>query len=416
MLDIFVRDILGTPSILIGIFVFIGLLLLKKPFTNILTGTIKTIMGFILLGAGAGIISGTLTIFNKMFTQAFGLQGVVTNTDAMGALTNEKYSTAAFILIFGMAVNLLIAKFTRFKYIYLTGHLTMYMSGMLAMIFSGVTPWLAVVIGAIILGAYMAIGPALIQKNTILITDSDDFAIGHSGTVSYLLASKLGGIIGNKSKSTEDINVPKGLSFLRDSSIAISLTMTILFVIVGFFAGPAYIETELSSGQFFVVFSLIKGITFAAGVYVVLAGVRMALTEIVPAFQGIADKVIVGAKPALDCPIVFPFAPNAVIIGFISSFLAGLLGMLLLSFSKLPVIVPGMTPHFFTGATAAIYGNSTGGRRGAIAGAVMNGLLISILPAVFMAVVGGLSNNMTFGDPDFTVVGLFSDFIAKLLN
>ncbi|GAE81020.1 integral membrane protein [Cutibacterium acnes JCM 18920] len=56
---------------------------------------------------------------------------------------------------------------------------------------------------------------------------------------------------------------------------------------------------------------------------VILFGVRIILGELIPAFQGIASKVVPGAIPALDCPIVFPYAQNAVLIGFISSFIGG---------------------------------------------------------------------------------------------
>ena len=66
--------------------------------------------------------------------------------------------------------------------------------------------------------------------------------------------------------------------------------------------------------------------------------------------------------PALDCPVVYPYAPNAVLIGFLFSFLGGLAGLFLLGQMKMVLILPGVVPHFFTGATAGVFGNSTGGR------------------------------------------------------
>jgi PTS system ascorbate-specific IIC component len=70
---------------------------------------------------------------------------------------------------------------------------------------------------------------------------------------------------------------------------------------------------------------LIQAFTFAAGVEILLIGVRMFIAEIVPAFKGISDKLVRNAKPGIDCPVVFPFAPNAVIMGFIASTLGGFL-------------------------------------------------------------------------------------------
>jgi len=58
-----------------------------------------------------------------------------------------------------------------------------------------------------------------------------------------------------------------------------------------------------------------QGLQFGVAVAVILFGVRTILGELVPAFQGIAAKIVPGAIPALDCPIVFPYAQNAVLIG-----------------------------------------------------------------------------------------------------
>lgn len=87
----------------------------------------------------------------------------------------------------------------------------------------------------------------------------------------------------------------------------------------------------------------------------------MILAEIVPAFKGIADKLVPNAKPAIDCPVVFPYAPNAVLIGFIVSFVGGIVGMFILfgikgaALAAVPIILPGVVPHFFCGATAGVF-------------------------------------------------------------
>jgi len=141
---------------------------------------------------------------------------------------------------------------------------------------------------------------------------------------------------------------------------------------------------------------------------VVLQGVRMVLGEIVPAFQGIAKKLVPNSKPALDVPIIFPYAPNAVLIGFFVSFIVGTISMLAMVGLNTTVIIPGVVGHFFCGAAAGVFGNSTGGRRGAILGAAFNGLLISWLPLFILPVLGDLQlASSTFADTDYLIPGLF---------
>ncbi|MED1790598.1 PTS ascorbate transporter subunit IIC [Brevibacillus laterosporus] len=410
MLDFLMNDILGTPAILVGLFALFGLLLQKKNIADIIAGTLKTTMGFIILGGGASILIGSLDAFSKIFTEAFHINGVIPNNEAIVAIAQQTFGKeTAMIMFFGMVANILFARFTPFKYIFLTGHHTLFMACLLSAVLStgGFTGAPLVIIGSVLLGALMVLSPAITQPYTRKVTGSDDFAMGHFGSFGYVTAGFIGAKFGNKAKSTEDIKVPKSLGFLRDTSISISLTMALLYLIIAPFAGQSFIETQLSNGQNFIVYSFIQAITFAAGVYIVLAGVRMLIAEIIPAFKGIADKIVPNAKPALDCPTIFPFAPNAVIIGFLTSFVAGLIAMFILPVIGLKVIVPGVVGHFFTGAAAGVYGNATGGRRGAIIGAFVNGLLISLLPALLLPVLGGLGfEGSTFGDADFGIVGI----------
>ncbi|BBV66220.1 PTS ascorbate transporter subunit IIC [Kluyvera ascorbata] len=420
MLQFIIHDVLGTPAILVGLFSLIGLLLQKKAFSDVISGTLKTIMGFVILTSGAAIIATTLTTFSQLFEHSFHIQGVVPNTDAMAALAQKNYGTAtAMIMVLGMLFNIVLARVTPLKYIFLTGHHTLYMSAMLAVILSvgGLSPFWVVLVGAVILGIMMVVSPAILQPFTRKITGTDDLALGHFGSTGYLLSAWVGKVVGKGSPSIEELKVPKSLNFLRDSSVAISLTMMILFVILVLVAGKTFVETSVSGGQNFIIFAIIQSLTFAAGVWIILAGVRMIIAEIVPAFKGIADKLVKDAKPALDCPTVFPFAPNAVIVGFLSSFAAGLVSMFLCPLFGLSVIVPGLVPHFFCGATAGVYGNICGGRRGAIIGAFAQGLLISFLPAILLPLMGDLGfASTTFGDADFGVVGIILGHVVALFN
>lgn len=407
-------DIIGNPSILIGLFALVGLLLQRKSVSEIVSGTLKTIMGFIMIGAGANVIVGSLDIFGKMFHMAFRFTGVIPSNEAVVSIAQKTFGVhMALIMVFGMVINIILARFTKLKYIFLSGHHTLFMACVISLVLTtnGYRGLPIIVIGSIIVGVWMAVSPALLQPAVRKITGSDQIALGHFGSVSFLVAAFIGKYLGNKKKTTEDITVPKQLGFLSDGSVAVSLTMTVLFLFIAFFAGPEMIEKQLSNGTNFLVFSIIQAITFAVGVYVVMEGVKLLISEIVPAFQGIAEKVVPNAKPALDCPILFPHAPNAVIIGFMMSFLAGVLSMFILPLFGLAIIVPGLVSHFFCGATAGIFGNVTGGRRGAILGSFANGLLISFLPALLIPFLGNVTSTTTFGDADYGLIGIILGYV-----
>lgn len=194
-----------------------------------------------------------------------------------------------------------------------------------------------------------------------------------------------------------------------------------IVAIIAFITAPDQSAEVFKESNWFL-FALLQSITFAAGIYIVLAGVRMLIQEIVPAFKGISEKVVPNAIPALDCPTVFPFAPNAVLIGFLCSFLGGIVGLFILAGIgqaglSVAIILPGAVAHFFCGATAGVCGNSRGGIKGAIAGSFVHGIAITLLAAALLPVLGDLGfANTTFSDTDFCVVGIVVGNIAKFIT
>ena len=409
---IFFQNILSEPAFLMGLIAFFGLLALKTPGHKVLTGTLGPILGYLMLAAGAGVIQANLAPLATLIEQGFGITGVVPNNEAVTSVAQKILGVETMsILIVGLLLNLFFARFTRFKYIFLTGHHSFFMACLLSAVlgaigFEGVA---LVLLGGFFLGAWSAISPAIGQKYTLKVTDGDEIAMGHFGSLGYYLAAWIGAKVGKDSRSTEELQISDKWSFLRNTTISTGIVM-VIFYIIGVVAclirNPQAVE-ELANGKNPLIFAIISGLTFAVGVSVVYAGVRMILADLIPAFQGIATKLIPNAVPAVDCAVFFPYAPTAVIIGFAFSFLGGLVGMFVLGALGGVLIIPGMVPHFFCGATAGIFGNATGGRKGAILGSFVNGLFLAFLPATLLPVLGKLGfANTTFGDFDFGLIGI----------
>ncbi|MFT0847359.1 PTS ascorbate transporter subunit IIC [Actinomycetaceae bacterium L2_0104] len=414
--DFLVNQILSVPAFLVGMIVAVGLAALKRSVGQIVGGALKAIMGFLILGAGADVVVGSLEPLGTMILGATGAQGVVPTNEAIVSIAQADFGgSTAYVMILGFVIALLLARFTPLKYVFLTGHHVFFMATMLTVVLATaeVSNVVVVIVGSILLGVIMVIMPSFAHPFTKKVTGNNTVAIGHFGTLGYVISGSVGSLVGKKSKSTEDLKLPQGLNFLRDSMVATALSMVLFYAVfsvwyllaVGSEEALALFGSENTGA--YIMTALTNGLMFGVGVAVILYGVRIVLGEIVPAFQGIAAKVVPGAVPALDCPIVFPYAPNAVLVGFVFSFTGGLVSLLLLAtvFGPafgLALILPGMVPHFFTGGAAGVYGNATGGRRGAMLGAFCNGVLITFLPALLLKVLGSLGfANTTFGDADF---------------
>lgn len=425
------NNIFGVPAFLIGLIVLLGLLLQKASASKLVAGTLKTILGFLIINIGSGVIVGALNIFQPMWAEIFGLSSNSMPTNFMGfdAFNGKFGGYVAMIMSLGFLVNVLVARFTKFKFIYLTGHMMFWTTAIFLGVILHVKPEasmsIVVPVLAIIMGLYWTLQPALTQKYMKKITNTDQIALGHTVGIGAWLAAVLGKYVGGKNpKSAEDIKISDKLSFLRDSNVITALTMAILFVIGAIILMTKNTETAktlvASSGtQNFIIYSIITSVQFAAGIAVVLFGVRLFIGELVPAFKGISTKIVPGAIPAVDCPVVFPFAPNSVIFGFLGAFVGGIIWMIILGNTVSYVFVPTMIVLFFHGATAGVFGNSTGGYKGALLG----GFIISTIVAIgqFYTVMYLLPTTIPdtaswAADTDMFILGPIFYFIMKLFG
>lgn len=425
------NNIFGVPAFFIGLIVALGLIFQKSSTSKVVVGTLKAIMGFLIIDIGSGAIVAGLQVFQPLWAEVFGLEAGSMPVNFMGFDSfSAKYGSFIAIIMFaGFMVNVILARITRFKYVYLTGHMMFWTTAIFLGIIIDAKPdanmMVVTPILSILLGAYWTLQPALTQKYVKLATGTDQVALGHTVGMGAWLSGALGKYVkGKEYKSAEDIEIPDKFSFLRDSNVITSITMAFLFVIGGVILmtknTQAAEEILASSGsQNFIIYSIVQAIRFAGGIAVVLFGVRLFIGELVPSFKGFADKIIPGAVPAIDAPFLYSFAPNSVIFGFLGAFIGSLIWMLILGNTVGYIFVPTMIVLFFHGAAAGVLGNTTGGWRGAIFG----GLIISTIVAVgqWICVMHLLPTTIPdtaswAADTDMFIIGTIIRFITQFFS
>jgi PTS system ascorbate-specific IIC component len=437
------KDIFGVPAYLVGLMTLIALVASRKSTGEVIGGALKATLGFIILGIGAGAVIGALTPLGALITGAFGVNGVVPTNEAITAIANKDPNVAqnvALAMFLGVLGSLVLARLTPLRYVFLTGHHMLFMATVLTVVLfaAKVDSWIQILVAAFGLATMMVVMPALSMPWMKKVTGGQAVAMGHFGTFGYIAGGLAGQAVGRGSKSTEEMEFPQSLRFLRDPMVGTAVAMIVIYlllaVIFTFKVGEAAALKAVTDAGFagaagaaggllgFLTTMFNQALVFGGGVAVILLGVRTILGEIVPAFAGIAERVIPGAVPALDCPVSFPYAPNAVLVGFLSSVVGGLVGFGVLWITNnlapalaVTLILPGMIPHFFTGGTAGVFGNATGGRRGAVAGGFINGLIITIFAAILVPVMGAIGfQGTTFGDADFQWFGFLVGNVSRI--
>ena len=417
-----INNVFNQAVFVIGMVVFLGMLVQKTEMSKIIASTVKTMIGFLLINTGGQTLGAALLPLQPMLIRVFRLQVKVQDLGAAQAESlGDIGSEMALIFALGFLMNILLARITKFKYVHLSAHVSFFFSGLIAAALKFGTNLSfipLVLIGAVLLGCYMTFTCAYVAPLMKNIKGGEGFTLAHSSSCGIWLAAKIGRLVGNKEKDLEDIKIPKKLNFLREMTIALTVVMTLMFFVISLISGPGWVVQQVSQGRDIISFSLLNGLQFGLWITVIITGVRMLLSEIIPAFHGIADKVIPNAVPGLDVPLLFPNYPTSVIFGFLVSLAAGFIGMGILGAVNYPVVVfPALIPTFFTGAVTAIFGNSTGGIRGAFAGSFLNGLILIIGQALLLPMIGTYAPIMRIlSETDYCLYGPLLGGLLKLLG
>lgn len=388
IIDFLVNKFLTTPTILIGLLILIGYLLQKAGSVKTITGTISAMVGLQLIIFGGSQFSNVFKPITTAVCDATGIQGYIMDSYAMKAASQEALGDAfgwmAYVFLIAFAVNLLMVffgKYTKCKGVFLTGNAgTAHSQAMLWLImanFALPSVW-TIIISGVIVGIYWSYSTTLAAGVVDEITEGGGFTIGHNQQIGIWFFGKLAPKVAGKKKiDCEDMNLPGWLAIFNNNIVSIAILM---FVFVSVFCIPLGIEgiQALAGKQHWLVYLIMVAIQFSMYMVILLQGVRMLCAELTGSFQGIQQKLVPNALPAIDVAALLPFSPNAATLGFLFCTLGTILSMAILALIGSPIMVlPGFTPLFFSGGPIGVVANKKGGLRSVIICCTLLGIIQS---------------------------------------
>lgn len=406
-----VQSITQAP-IFLSLVTLVGLLLQRKKAHEILDGVIKTLVGMSMLSAGSNLLTGTLTPVIQKLNTVTGVQGVVPQNFSVYATMLSDYTTAVVLAFLGgFVINLLLVKvlpWKQCKNVYLTVHVALILSSFLCAATSAAFGWEIVsvptiVTSAVLLGCYNTFSPAVARLYTKKVT-GDAYTLGHQLQIGTGIAVLLAKAVGNPEEDADKIKLPKGLDVLKDVTVAMCILMPCIFIGMGIAIGEDGIS-ELSGSTYWLVWLFLQGVSFTAGFTILLAGVRMFINQLLPAFKGIADKYAKGSIPALDCAVFYPVSGTGAMLGFVSAAVGALCAMLVTIVFHMPIVVfPSPNVVVFDGMLLGVFGNKYGGWKGSIVAGFVMVFAVHMLVMVLYPLTGVLyGGGLTFSQTDYSI-------------
>lgn len=448
--EFFATYILRQAPYMIGFLTLLGYALMGKKWYDILGGTLKAIIGMLILNVGSGGLSNTFRPILAGLRERFNLTACVIDpyygqnavTAGVEEVFGKGFSQAMTLLLIAFIVNILLVRFnkiTKCRTLFTTGHVqvqqaaTAYWLIMFALPgllgFTNDVPMLVVM--SVVLGAYWAVGSNLTVKPMQELSDGAGFAIAHQQMfgirLGYWAADKFFGTNGGKRKKkikkVGEMELPGFFSIFNENMVCTAILMTIFFgAIMAIIGKDFFVATQATKEtDNFVMYCLTTSLNFAVYLAILQLGVRTFVTELTASFQGIADKLLPSSIPGVDCAVCYGFGDaNAVTFGFLAGLVGQLLAIAVLIFTGSPtIIICGFVPVFFDNATIGLVANEKGGLKACLVIPFFSGL-IQVFGSAFIAGWVGLAD---FGGylgmfdwatvwPAFTVVMKYLGYIG----
>lgn len=442
----FATNILQQPAFMIGLIVMVGYILLGKPWYDTLGGTLKAIVGYLILTVGSGgltnnfrpVLVGLKDRFNMdamVIDPYFGQNAVTVGVEEV---FGKGFGDAMILLFIAFIVNILLVRFTKYtkmRALFTTGNVQVQQAATAYWLIMFACPALLtnrvgmLIVMALLLGAYWAVGSNLTIKPCQEVTDGAGFCLAHQQMFGvaffYWLAGKLFGNEnkknkGKKVKRIEDIELPGFMSMFNDNMVSASILMLAFFGAILCVLGRDYlIEGGFMQEEQSMVFYVIQTcLYFAVYLAILQLGVRTFVAELTASFQGIADKLLPGSVPGVDCAVIFGFgAPNAVTLGFLAGFIGQIVAIATLVLLKSPVLVIcGFVPVFFDNATIGVFVNEKGGLKATLILPFISGLCQVFGSALIAGWVGMAAYGGYLGMWDWAVVWPVFTVVMKYLS
>lgn len=424
LVEVITNNLFSQVAVLIGIIAIVGLALQRKPVEQVVAGGLRATIGVVVLNIGVEIFTGGLASFQVIVASAMGLEPPAADT-TLGDFTAGRGSVVPLIIAGGFVVHLVLVRiFRAARFVYLTGHLMYWMSVVIAAslveAFGDVNRWVLAGVGSLLIGCYWVLQPLWTAPLMRRVMGNDEVGLAHTDSTIAIAAgygAKALRLGDPRKHDSEQLKLPRALSFFKDINVSTAFVIGVIMLIAILFADGGVVREQMGDATVFPwVWALLQALRFAAGIAILLFGVRMFLSEIVPAFKGLSERVLPGAKPALDLPVTFTQAPTAVMIGFLASTVTFLVLMVVFAGAGWFVLVPPMIMLFFGGGAGGVFGNAVAGWRGAVFGGVLNGVVLAVGQWIGWGVWGDTAPQLaTLADSDWFVVGWALVGIGSLL-